>query len=117
LVVVVFEVTLKPSSAHRYFELAAELRPQLEQIDGFLSVERFKSLSTEEKYVSLSFWRDAAAVERWRRREAHQLAQSLGRSEIFADFRITVANVFRSYRLSEPSPHEGAVLEAGDADA
>jgi heme-degrading monooxygenase HmoA len=107
MVVVIFEVTLKSSEAHRYFDLAAELRPELDGIDGFVSVERFKSLVNEGKYLSLSFWRDRASVDRWRRHAGHKIVQSLGRREIFADFRITVADAFRSYRMAEPSPHAG----------
>jgi heme-degrading monooxygenase HmoA len=105
MIVVVFEVLLKSSEAQRYFDLAAELRGELATVPGFISVERFRSLNDPDKYVSLSFWEDEAAVARWRRREAHKLAQALGRHEIFADFRITVARSIRSYRLSEPSPH------------
>ena len=112
MVVVVFEVWLKPDEKARYFDLAAALRPELEQVPGFLSVERFQSLSAADKYLSLSFWEDEAAVDRWRRREAHKLAQLLGRREIFADFKITVARGVRSYRMSEPSPHAAAPADA-----
>lgn len=99
--VVVFEVTLKQSEASRYFDLAAALRPALDAVDGFLSVERFESLTTPGKYVSLSFWRDQASIARWRAQEEHRLAQELGRNEIFADFRITVAEAQRQYRLAD----------------
>jgi heme-degrading monooxygenase HmoA len=101
MVVVVFEVTLKASEAHRYFDLAAELRPELQEVEGFLSVERFRSLTTESKYVSISFWRDEAAVQRWRAHEQHRVAQGQGKREIFEDFRITVAQAIRSYTMSE----------------
>ena len=101
MIVVVFEVTMKPDQGPRYFDLAAGLRPELEKIDGFLSVERFESLSTPGKYVSISFWRDAAAVEAWRRNAAHGTAQALGKSEVFADFRISVAEVLRRYTLAD----------------
>ena len=105
MVVVVFEVQLKPSEESRYFDIAAELKGELQTIPGFISVERFRSLNDPHKYVSLSFWEDRAAVDRWRRREAHKLAQGLGRREIFADFRITVAEAIRSYVMAERSPH------------
>jgi heme-degrading monooxygenase HmoA len=108
MIVVVFEVRLKASEASRYFDLAAALRPELQAVPGFLSVERFKSLSEADKYVSLSFWESEAAVEDWRRREGHLLAQALGREEIFADFRITVARSLRSYAMEDRSPHPRA---------
>lgn len=101
MIVVVFEVTVKPGVGQRYFDLAAELRPELAKIDGFLSVERFQSLASGDKYVSLSFWRDGDAVERWRAHQAHGVAQALGRREIFADFRISVGQVIRQYTLAD----------------
>jgi len=101
LIVVVFEVEVKTDVGQRYFDLAAELRPELEKIDGFISVERFESLATPGKYVSLSFWRDAEAVARWRADQRHQLAQEAGKKEIFADFRISVAEVVRQYDLKD----------------
>ncbi len=101
MIVVVFEVTVKPEIGQRYFDLAAELRPELEKIDGFLSVERFQSLVTDNKYVSLSFWRDEEAVRRWRENADHNLAQALGKSEIFADFRISVGEILRQYSLAD----------------
>jgi heme-degrading monooxygenase HmoA len=77
MIVVVFEVTVKPGVGQRYFDLAGELRPELEKIDGFLSIERFESLANPGKYVSLSFWRDDEAVARWRAHAGHQIAQAL----------------------------------------
>jgi heme-degrading monooxygenase HmoA len=104
MMVVVFEVMMKAGQGPRYFDLAAALRAELAEIDGFLSVERFQSLTTPEKYVSVSYWRDAAAVDRWRAHDGHRLAQLLGKKEIFADFRITVAEALRSYTLAERTP-------------
>ena len=99
--VVVFEVTVKPEVGHRYFDLAAELRPELDKIDGFVSIERFESMVTANKYVSISFWRDDEAVTQWRSQENHQLAQTLGKTEIFADFRISVCDVVRQYSMAD----------------
>ena len=99
--VVVFEVTVKPGVGQRYFDLAAELRPAREKIDGFLSIERFESLATPGKYLSLSFWRDEAAVQRWRGHARHGRAQDLGKREVFADFRISVGEVVRQYTLAD----------------
>jgi len=101
MIVVVFEVTLEPKEGHKYFDLAAALRPELEKIDGFISVERFKSLATENKFLSLSFWRDEEAVTTWHKNDNHGYAQTLGKSTIFADFRISIAKIFKQYTLAE----------------
>ena len=101
MIAVIFEVEPKPGKAEDYFALATELRAELEKIDGFISVERFKSLATEGKYVSISFWRDEEAVRRWRGHADHQRAQDRGKKEIFADFRIRVADVIRDYTLAD----------------
>ena len=101
MIVVVFEVILEPKNGHKYFDLAAALRPELEKIDGFISVERFKSVVTENKFVSLSFWRDEDAVEKWHKNENHGYAQTLGKSTIFTDFQITVAKIFKQYTLAD----------------
>ncbi len=98
---VIFEVEAKDGRADRYFELAAQLRPELEKIDGFISVERFESLTNKGKYVSLSFWRDEAAVAAWRNHVGHQMAQREGKESVFKDFRIRVAQVVRDYNMSD----------------
>jgi heme-degrading monooxygenase HmoA len=98
---VIFEVQPKPGRLQAYLDIAAALRPHLEAIDGFVSVERFASLTSEGKYVSLSFWRDEAAVVRWRQQAHHHLAQARGRDDIFADYRIRVAEVARDYGMFE----------------
>ncbi len=101
MILVVFEVTMKPGAAPAYFDLAAALRPELDGVDGFLSVERFQSLVTEGKYLSLSAWRDEAAVQTWRANLRHRAAQDRGKTEIFAEFRIRVAEVLRDYDLAD----------------
>jgi heme-degrading monooxygenase HmoA len=99
---VIFEVEPKDDGgAKRYFELAAQLRPELEKIDGFISVERFESLTNKGKFVSLSFWRDEAAVKAWRAQASHQMAQREGKESVFKDYRIRVAEVVRDYKLDE----------------
>lgn len=96
---VIFEVEPRPDGQQAYLDIAAALRPELEKIDGFISVERFASLAKEGKVLSLSFWRDAAAVERWREHARHHQAQLHGRAEIFRDYRITVLEVVRQYGM------------------
>ena len=98
---VIFEVQPKPGRVQDYLDIAARLRPELEKIDGFLSIERFQSLTTEGKYLSLSFWRDEEAVKRWRSHARHHEAQAEGRNDIFADYRIRVAEVARDYGMFE----------------
>ena len=97
MIAVIFEVEPNPGQADAYFDLAAELRPELEKIDGFISVERFRSLTDDGKYLSLSFWRDEAAVEAWHADARHRAAQAKGKAEIFRRFRIRVAEVLRDY--------------------
>jgi heme-degrading monooxygenase HmoA len=99
MIAVIFEVCPADGRADEYFGLAAPLRAELEQVDGFVSIERFESLSTPGKYLSLSFWRDEDAVQAWRNRGDHRRAQSLGRSGIFADYRLRVATVVRDYGM------------------
>ena len=97
MIVVIFEVQPSAAGGPRYLDLAAELRPELEKQDGFISIERFESLSMPGKIVSISFWRDEAAVAAWRGHAGHAAAQALGKSELFDDYRITVAESLRSY--------------------
>ena len=85
----------------RYLDLAAALRADLEQIDGFISVERFEGLSTPGKLLSLSIFRDEAAVAAWRNRPGHRATQAKGRNGVFADYRLRVAQVLRDYGLEE----------------
>jgi heme-degrading monooxygenase HmoA len=98
---VIFEVEPETGRVQDYLDIAARLRPELEKIDGFISIERFKSLSQEGKILSLSFWRDEEAIARWRRQEQHQVAQRAGRDRIFRDYRIRVAAVVRDYGMYE----------------
>ena len=99
MIAVIFEVW--PNDRRRYLGIATELRPLLDGIDGFLSIERFESLNEKGKLLSLSFWRDEAAVQAWRRTEAHRAAQALGRGEVFADYRLRIAGVVRDYGMRD----------------
>jgi heme-degrading monooxygenase HmoA len=96
---VIFEVEPRPGREQDYLALAAELRTEVETIDGFISVERFQSLAKQNRLVSISYWRDADAVRRWREHTRHHMVQLHGRGAIFADYRITVAEVERQYGM------------------
>ncbi len=98
---VIFEVEPEPGRRQDYLDIAARLRPELEKIDGFVSIERFESLTNPGKILSLSLWRDEAAVARWRRHEEHREAQRRGRTGIFRTYRLRVAAVMRDYGMNE----------------
>ena len=101
MIAVIFEVIPAPGRKQDYLDLAASLKPELEKIDGFISIERFASLTNEGKILSLSIWRDEEAVKRWRQLEGHRAAQAKGRGGIFADYRLRVASVIRDYGMRE----------------
>jgi heme-degrading monooxygenase HmoA len=101
MIAVIFEVVPAPGKRQEYLDLAAQLRPELDKLDGFVSIERFASLSDESKILSLSFWRDEDAVKRWRNLESHRAAQARGRGGVFAQYRLRVAGVLRDYGMSE----------------
>lgn len=100
MITVIFEVWPEPDRKQEYLDIAARLRPLLEQVDGFISIERFESLSEPGKILSLSVFRDEAAVARWRQLEAHREAQISGRDGIFRDYRLRVAGVIRDYGMT-----------------
>ena len=101
MIAVLFEAEVTPASQERYLALAAELKPLLAQIDGFISIERFQSLADPARLLSLSFWRDEAAVKAWRNSEQHRAAQSLGRNGAFDNYRLRIASVVRDYGLND----------------
>jgi len=101
MIAVIFEVYPDPEHKQAYLDIAAALKPELEQIEGFISVERFQSLTDAGKLLSLSFWRDEAAVARWRRHAKHRQAQAEGRARVFQDYRLRIAEVQRDYGLDD----------------
>jgi heme-degrading monooxygenase HmoA len=101
MIAVIFEVWPADGRKGHYLDHAARLRDDLEQIDGFVSVERFQSLTDPDKLLSLSFWRDEAAVAGWRCHARHRDAQSAGRAGIFRDYRLRVTAVLRDYGKTE----------------
>lgn len=104
MIAVLFEADAVPEHQARYFQLAAELKPELTDVDGFISIERFQSLSTPDKILSLSWWRDEASVLSWKKNQRHRAAQEEGKATIFAYYRIRIASVIRDYS-SESGSH------------
>ncbi|QKD00851.1 antibiotic biosynthesis monooxygenase family protein [Mesorhizobium loti] len=101
MIAVIFEVQPAEGRRDAYLGIAAELRPLLDGIDGFISIERFQSLADTNRILSLSFWRDEEAVKAWRTTEEHRQAQQAGRGGIFAGYRLRIAHVVRDYGLTE----------------
>lgn len=112
MIAVIFEVTPAEGKRDAYLGIAANLRPLLDGIDGFISIERFQSLSDPARVLSLSFWRDEDAVRQWRNTEDHRHAQKAGRGGIFSDYRLRIAHVVRDYgmfdRAEVPADSQGA---------
>ncbi|ASO10089.1 TPA: antibiotic biosynthesis monooxygenase [Salmonella enterica subsp. enterica serovar Ball] len=97
MIAVLFEADAVPKHQARYLQLAGELRPELDNVKGFISIERFQSLSTQGKILSLSWWENEEAVLEWKKNMRHQAAQKEGQKTIFSHYRIRVANVLREY--------------------
>lgn len=112
MIAVIFEVQPRPGCEAQYFDAAAHLRTALEKIEGFISVERFQSLTRTGVFLSLSYWQDEQAVLRWRNHGEHRHSQQAGRDHIFADYRIRIANVVRDYGLH---PREQAPADSKEA--
>ncbi|MBS1182511.1 MAG: Antibiotic biosynthesis monooxygenase [Proteobacteria bacterium] len=101
MIAVIFEVEPAEGQEGAYLDVAADLRPRLEEVDGFVSVERFRSIANPGKILSLSFFDSEAAVADWRNRHEHRRAQAMGRGGVFARYRLRIAHVVRDYGLSE----------------
>lgn len=99
MIAVIFEVMPDPARKSEYLDIAATMRPLVDEIDGFISVERFQSLTNPDKLLSLSFFRDEEAVAQWRRLTKHRGAQKAGRNGIFADYHLRIAHVIRDYGM------------------
>lgn len=100
MIAVIFEARVPGAAQAEYLDLAAELQPLLAGIDGFLSIERFQSLATPGKVLSLSFWRDEAAIAAWRGLPEHRRVQAAGRDHVFDDYRLRIASVVRDYGMT-----------------
>lgn len=117
MIAVIFEV--EPAQREDYFRIAEELRPLLDEIEGFISIERFESLSAPGKVLSVSFWRDEEAVARWRNAEAHRAAQVEGRARIFRGYRLRIAHVVRDYGMQDrdEAPEDSHATDARSCSA
>ena len=109
MIAVIFEVEPANGKRDAYLGIVADLRPLLDGIDGFISVERFQSLANPQRVLSLSFWRDEEAVRAWRNTEEHRQAQKAGRGGVFAGYRLRIAQVIRDYGMTE---REGAPADS-----
>ena len=101
MIAIIFEVFPADGRKDQYLDIAAAMKPLAEQVEGFISVERFQSLMDPSKLLSISFWEDEAAVTQWRNLEKHRRAQEKGRGGVFADYRLRVAHVIRDYGMFE----------------
>lgn len=101
MIAVIFEAVPRKGRRDEYFELAARLRPELNKIEGFLSIERFQSLANPNKILSLSFWKDEDSIAQWRNIELHRMAQNKGRSAIFDDYRLRIGYILRDYGMND----------------
>jgi heme-degrading monooxygenase HmoA len=99
MIAVIFEVIPNEGKKDEYLDIAAKLRPELDKIDGFISIERFQSFSNPDKVLSLSFWRDEESIQKWRNIEMHRFAQAKGRNEVFKDYHLRIATVVRDYGM------------------
>ena len=119
MIAVIFEVWPAEGERQRYLDIAAELRPLLDGIDGFISIERFESLSEPGKVLSLSFWRDEDAVRAWRAMAPHREAQYAGRHGIFRDYRLRIAGVVRDYGMTDrdEAPADSRAVHDGEVSA
>lgn len=101
MIAVIFEVFPAEGRQDAYLDMAGKMRPLAESIPGFIGVERFQSLTTPGKLLSLSFWEDEAALEAWRNLPQHRGAQRAGREVMFAGYRLRIAGVVRDYGMEE----------------
>ena len=99
MIAVIFEFTPAEGRFPEYMDLVAQLRPELDKADGFISLERFESITNKGKFVSLQFWRDEEAVRKWRNVQKHREAQAKGRGGIFTSYRLRIASVIRDYEI------------------
>ena len=112
MIAVIFEVSPAEGKLNDYLDMAARLKPELDKIEGFISIERFQSVTDPGKILSLSFWKDEPSITQWRNVELHRMAQREGRRSIFNDYRLRVASVIRDYGMKEraEAPNDSKVV-------
>lgn len=115
MIAIIFEVEPAEGQQADYLDIAADMRPLIEQVEGFISVERFQSITNPGKMLSLSYFRDEEAVQQWRRLAAHRNAQSKGRNGVFKDYRLKVAEVIRDYGMfdRDQAPEDSVAAHSG----
>src|SRR5215470_6204622 len=111
MIAVIFEVVPKEGKWVEYLDIAASLRPELSKIEGFISIERFQSMTNKEKVLSLSFWKDEESIARWRNVELHRKVKYREKASIFTDYRLRVANVVRDNGMAKRKELQGTVLQ------
>ena len=111
MIAVIFEFTPAEGRFPEYLDLVATLKPDLDKADGFIGLERFESLTSPGKFLSLQFWRDDEAVRRWRNLQKHREAQKKGRAGIFKSYRLRIASVIRDYEMDKRAQAPGDSLE------
>jgi len=112
MIAVIFEAIPAEGKWDAYLDIAGKLRPELDKVEGFISIERFQSMANPGKVLSLSFWKDEASIAQWRNMEFHRMAQKEGRSSIFEDYRIRIASVVRDYGMTnrEQAPIDSKLI-------
>ena len=115
MIAVIFEAIPAEGKWEEYLDIAAQLRPELEKIQGFISIERFQSIANPQKVLSLSFWRDEESIKQWRSLEMHRMAQSKGRTSVFNDYHLRIADVKRDYGMFErtEAPNDSKLIHKG----
>jgi len=117
MIAVIFEVWPAEGRKEDYLQLAAMLREDVERADGFISVERFQSLTDPTKLLSLSFWRDEEALKAWRNNSRHRSVQAAGRGGIFADYRLRIGAIVRNYGMNDRAEAPNDSREVHDRQA
>jgi len=116
MIAVIFEALPKSGKWEEYLGIASDLKPALSQVPGFVSIERFQSVSQPEKVLSLSFWENEESIAQWRNVEAHRMAQQEGRTGIFDHYRLRVAQVLRDYGMNDrtQAPNDSQIIHASN---